>query len=93
MTNVFLFKIQAADIDLCCFNQETRAKKRLFTFFGIVPCQELFGIMSKFSWFQLIWFDFVLIQVKKEMFYLVIVYSWLGFIFLVANTKVQNHLL
>ena len=55
VTNVFLFKIQAADIDLCCFSQETRAKKRLFTFLGIVPCQDLFGIMSKISWFQLIW--------------------------------------
>ena len=55
VTNVFLFKIQAADIDLCCFSQETRAKKRLFTFFGIVPCQELMGIMSKISWFRLIW--------------------------------------
>ena len=42
MTNVFLFKIQAADIDLCCFSQGTRAKKRLFTFFGVVPCQKLF---------------------------------------------------
>ena len=54
VTNVFLFKIQAADIDLCCFSQGTRANKRVFTFFGIVPCQELLGIMPKISWFQLI---------------------------------------
>ena len=33
MTNVFLFKIQAADIDLCCFSQETPCKETLIHFF------------------------------------------------------------
>ena len=100
MANVFLFKIQAADIDLCCFSQETRAKKRLFIFFGIVPCQELFGIMSKISWMvsvDLIEASGVLEKIKclgltgKEGD--VLFSHWLGFIFLVANTRVENHLL
>ena len=45
-------------------------KKRLFTSFGIVPWQELFGTVPKISWFQLIWWkpwDLIL-QGKKEIF-------------------------